>query len=208
MTVAHAPAQPQAQPNAHAGIGFVVLITVIAALGGLLFGFDQGVISGAIGFLSTRFEMVLFFVLMFLVPETPRFLFEKGQAGTALTPVSCWKNDRPMVRTRATPKLFLNSSRKKPVFGPSCTIWNWTRDFSASTGPWILVRIAVLWLGTYLVTQFFPILLEKWGTPMTFVLFGFFCLVMCVFTYKLVPENKGKTLEQIQVELTTAGAKN
>ena len=27
-------------------------------------------------------------------------------------------------------------------------------------------------------------------------------------TYTLVPENKGKTLEQIQVELTTAGAKN
>ena len=27
-------------------------------------------------------------------------------------------------------------------------------------------------------------------------------------TYKLVPENKGKTLEQIQVELTTARAKN
>jgi len=27
-------------------------------------------------------------------------------------------------------------------------------------------------------------------------------------TYKLVPENKGKTLEQVQVELTTAGATN
>jgi hypothetical protein len=27
-------------------------------------------------------------------------------------------------------------------------------------------------------------------------------------TYKLVPENKGRTLEQIQVELTTAGATN
>ena len=27
-------------------------------------------------------------------------------------------------------------------------------------------------------------------------------------TYKLVPENKGKALEQIQVELTTARAKN
>ncbi|MEC5152026.1 sugar porter family MFS transporter [Cryobacterium sp. GrIS_2_6] len=469
MTVAHAPAQP----TSHAGNGFVVLITVIAALGGLLFGFDQGVISGAIGFLSSRFQMdaglsgfvtaslslgaiagcliagflcdglgrrllmfigavlfivssigcglaagpamlivfrvigglgvgvvstvvplyiaeiapakirgrlvggyqlaiasgillvyivnalianthalewnlesgwrwmfaagvvpgVLFFVLMFLVPETPRFLFEKGQAGKArailtriqgsvdaekslvqfqivqdgpnkgffrelfkkgfgvalvltiglsffqqLTGVSAVAYYAPVIFKQAGAStsvalietvvvgvvkvLFVVSfmilvdrvGRKRLlVWGTAlmalcligigaafstptpmslltdgvilALILLHTVGFEASWGPGIWVVISelwptrirgraasigssVLWLGTYLVTQFFPILLEKWGTPMTFVLFGFFCLVMCVFTYKLVPENKGKTLEQIQVELTTAGAKN
>lgn len=36
---------------------YVVLLTLVAALGGLLFGYDTGVISGAIGFLTTRFDL-------------------------------------------------------------------------------------------------------------------------------------------------------
>src|ERR1035441_1638906 len=36
---------------------YVTLIVSVAALGGLLFGYDQGVISGAIGLLVTRFGL-------------------------------------------------------------------------------------------------------------------------------------------------------
>ena len=36
---------------------YVVLVCVVAALGGLLFGYDTAVISGAIGFLQTRFNL-------------------------------------------------------------------------------------------------------------------------------------------------------
>jgi len=36
---------------------YVVLLASVAALGGLLFGYDTAVISGAIGFLKTRFEL-------------------------------------------------------------------------------------------------------------------------------------------------------
>ncbi len=36
---------------------YVLLLTLVAALGGLLFGYDTGVISGAIGFLRQRFEL-------------------------------------------------------------------------------------------------------------------------------------------------------
>ena len=38
-------------------IGYVFLITVVAALGGLLFGYDTGVISGAIGYLTDHFAL-------------------------------------------------------------------------------------------------------------------------------------------------------
>lgn len=38
-------------------LGFVVGITSVAALGGLLFGYDTAVISGAIGFLQEHFEL-------------------------------------------------------------------------------------------------------------------------------------------------------
>jgi SP family arabinose:H+ symporter-like MFS transporter len=100
-----------------------------------------------------------------------------------------------------------------------------TVGFEASWGPgtWVVVselwptRIrgraasigsAVLWFGTYLVTQFFPIMLQDLGTALTFCVFGFFCIVMFFFTLKLVPENKGKTLEQIQGELVAQGEIN
>ena len=36
---------------------YVTLICLVAALGGLLFGYDTGVINGAIGFLTQRFEL-------------------------------------------------------------------------------------------------------------------------------------------------------
>jgi len=38
-------------------IKFVSLISIIAAIGGLLFGFDTAVVSGAIGFLETHFSL-------------------------------------------------------------------------------------------------------------------------------------------------------
>jgi SP family arabinose:H+ symporter-like MFS transporter len=41
----------------HKQSAFLVIVVTIAALGGLLFGYDQGVISGAINFLQTNFHM-------------------------------------------------------------------------------------------------------------------------------------------------------
>lgn len=37
--------------------GYVFRLTMVAALGGLLFGYDTAVISGAIGFLQRRFDL-------------------------------------------------------------------------------------------------------------------------------------------------------
>ncbi|MDQ0918397.1 MFS family permease [Paenibacillus sp. V4I5] len=36
---------------------FVTLVSMVAALGGLLFGFDTAVVSGAIGFMKERFDL-------------------------------------------------------------------------------------------------------------------------------------------------------
>lgn len=41
----------------HGSASYVFLLTLVAALGGLLFGYDTGVISGAIGFLKIRFQL-------------------------------------------------------------------------------------------------------------------------------------------------------
>lgn len=44
-------------PHTEGSMSYVFMLTLVAALGGLLFGYDTGVISGAIGFLSTRFAL-------------------------------------------------------------------------------------------------------------------------------------------------------
>ena len=44
-------------PEERGSVGYVVLVTIVAALGGLLFGYDTAVISGAIGLLQTYFHL-------------------------------------------------------------------------------------------------------------------------------------------------------
>lgn len=47
-------------PNSHSdrgSIAYVLLLTLVAALGGLLFGYDTAVISGAIKYIKLRFEL-------------------------------------------------------------------------------------------------------------------------------------------------------
>jgi SP family arabinose:H+ symporter-like MFS transporter len=55
-----------------------------------------------------------------------------------------------------------------------------------------------LWVADYLVSQTFPILLERIGTAATFWMFTAISLVAVIFCAKVVPETKGKSLEEIQ----------
>ena len=87
--------------------------------------------------------------------------------------------------------------------------------FASSLGPipWVIIAeifpnklrglamsisILVLWIGVVLITQLFPILINQAGGAITFWIFGFNALVLLVFTYKWIPETKGKTLEEIE----------
>ncbi|XP_059469654.1 facilitated trehalose transporter Tret1-like [Neocloeon triangulifer] len=53
----------------------------------------------------------------------------------------------------------------------------------------------------FVVTKTFQGLLESLGSAGTFWMFGGICIVGTVFVFFLVPETKGKTLDQIQLEL-------
>jgi len=55
-----------------------------------------------------------------------------------------------------------------------------------------------LWLGTYLIGQLTPWLLENLTPAGTFILFAFMCIPYMLIMWKLVPETTGKTLEQIE----------
>ncbi|WP_195574261.1 sugar porter family MFS transporter [Paenibacillus sp. 1001270B_150601_E10] len=56
----------------------------------------------------------------------------------------------------------------------------------------------MLWLADYVVSQSFPPLLSSAGPAFTFWIFGALALFTFFFTWRVVPETKGKSLEQIE----------
>jgi SP family arabinose:H+ symporter-like MFS transporter len=69
---------------------------------------------------------------------------------------------------------------------------------SAIRGRALAISIMVMWVADTIVGQITPILLKQIGSAGTFWFFAFFCLVAFVAVYKLLPETKGKSLEQIE----------
>ncbi|MTH45270.1 sugar porter family MFS transporter [Intestinirhabdus alba] len=67
----------------------------------------------------------------------------------------------------------------------------------------IAVSIATfaLWGGNFFVSRFFPLLVENISAANTFFIFAAISLVALIFVLAMVPETKGKTLEQIEAEL-------
>jgi len=55
-----------------------------------------------------------------------------------------------------------------------------------------------LWIGTYLIGQLTPWLLENFTPAGTFILFAIMCVPYILIIWKLVPETTGKSLEEIE----------
>jgi SP family arabinose:H+ symporter-like MFS transporter len=60
------------------------------------------------------------------------------------------------------------------------------------------VAIFFLWLFVYVVSQTFPMLLEAIGSAYTFWIYMVLAVFAFLFIWRMVPETKGKSLEQIQ----------
>ena len=67
----------------------------------------------------------------------------------------------------------------------------------------IAVSIATfaLWGGNFFVSRFFPVLVENISAANTFFIFAGISVIAFIFVVAMVPETKGKTLEEIEVEL-------
>lgn len=60
------------------------------------------------------------------------------------------------------------------------------------------IASVALWAADYLVSQMFPILLDDAGAAITFWVFCLMAIFAFFFTLWVVPETKGKSLEQIE----------
>ncbi|MCH8534291.1 MAG: sugar porter family MFS transporter [Flavobacteriaceae bacterium] len=67
------------------------------------------------------------------------------------------------------------------------------------------IAVAFQWFTNYLVSQFFPLLSESelnksefWNGALPYYIFSFFILFTLFFTYKFIPETKGKSLEDLE----------
>ena len=65
-------------------------------------------------------------------------------------------------------------------------------------GRGVALATAVNWGSAFLVSQFFLSLVQAIGSSLTFWLFALFCVIGWVWIYRVVPETKCQSLEQIQ----------
>ena len=88
-------------------------------------------------------------------------------------------------------------------------------SFASSLGPipWVIIAeifptktrgiamsfaTVVLWIGVVLITQLTPIMLKNFGGAPTFTIFMLNTLILLYFTWKIIPETRQKTLEEIE----------
>ncbi|HKI68338.1 MAG TPA: MFS transporter, partial [Verrucomicrobiae bacterium] len=64
------------------------------------------------------------------------------------------------------------------------------------------VAVAALWIACFILTYTFPMLNATLGSSGTFWLYAGICVVGFIFIKFKLPETKGKTLEEIERELT------
>jgi sugar porter (SP) family MFS transporter len=69
----------------------------------------------------------------------------------------------------------------------------------------ISVATAVNWFAAFLVAQFFLSIVDAIGESTTFFVFSLLCVVTFVFVWFLVPETKGRSLEEIQTRWVRGG---
>jgi SP family arabinose:H+ symporter-like MFS transporter len=94
-------------------------------------------------------------------------------------------------------------------------ILTYIASFSASLGPvgWVLiseifpnklrskamsVSIVSLWLTNFLLILVFPLILNRLGGAVAFLIFDIMCVILLLFTIFRVPETRGKSLEELE----------
>ena len=58
-----------------------------------------------------------------------------------------------------------------------------------------------LWSANYLLLQTFPVIEARFGIAAAFGAYSVICVIILLFVWKFIPETKGKSLEEIEIQL-------
>jgi SP family xylose:H+ symportor-like MFS transporter len=81
-------------------------------------------------------------------------------------------------------------------WGPIC--WVLISEIFPNTirGKAVAIAVAAQWVFNYIVSSTFPPLYE-FSPMLAYSIYGVMCVLAALFVWKLVPETKGKTLEEM-----------
>ena len=81
-------------------------------------------------------------------------------------------------------------------WGPIC--WVLISEIFPNTirGAAVAIAVAFQWISNFIVSSTF-VPLYTWSPAFTYGMYAFFCILAALFVWKLVPETKGKTLEDM-----------
>lgn len=69
-------------------------------------------------------------------------------------------------------------------------------------GAAVSISVSALWIASFILTFSFPLILQGLGSAGAFWLYAIICFIGFAFIWARVPETKGRTLEQIERQLT------
>lgn len=202
--------------------GLITRIAVVAALAGLLCGFDTGVISGALDYIGSSFhlgdlgkETVVSAVLlgavggsivaMAVIDRIGRRLslvlaggvFIVGSVASSLTPDTAGLDIARVILGIAIGISAVAAPLYIAEIAPAARRGQLVSSFQLMITIGILAAI-VGWTGNLIVSFTFLTLLDGIGTAATFFAYAGVAILGFIFVWFLVPETKGRTLEEIQ----------
>lgn len=68
----------------------------------------------------------------------------------------------------------------------------------------VSAAVSALWISSFALTYSFPFIVRSMGSAGSFFVYGTICIAGAVFVFFCVPETKGRTLEEIEEQTTSA----
>ena len=199
----------------HPSLRRVLIVGILFSLFAHITGIDTIIYYGPIIFLESGFKtdsallasviigitnLIFTFVGMAMIDKAGRkFLLLVGIAGMGISMTLvgfCMQSD--MISAKWT-LLWIMTYIASFAMSIGVVIWVYLSEIYPTRvrGQALSVATMVLWLGNVILTQLFPIMMERFSGG-TFYIFSFICLLAFIFTWTMVKETRGVSLEEIE----------
>jgi len=199
----------------HPSLRRVLIVGILFSLFAHITGIDTIIYYGPLIFLESGFKtdsallasviigitnLIFTFVGMAMIDKAGRkFLLLVGIAGMGISMTLvgfCMQSD--MISAKWT-LLWIMTYIASFAMSIGVVIWVYLSEIYPTRvrGQALSVATMVLWLGNVILTQLFPVMMERFGGG-TFYIFSFICLLAFIFTWTMVKETRGVSLEEIE----------